>query len=257
MQKNQFLEAALGAVKKAEPVFLKHFGRPAGVAVKGGHFPSLVSDVDKEIEKIIFTELLEKFPLHAIVGEEHDPHTASSPYTWYIDPIDGPTNFIRGLSPCVISVALFDEQGPLVGVISAPNENILYRAVPGEGAFKNDKKMRVSDSSEFNMLVGGLGWKGADTGAELFRKMSTAVRTMRTFGSDALHLALVAEGKLDCYATNITSLYDVAAGLLLVTEAGGKATDWNGEAFTKNQQSLVVSNGVIHEVLLKIISLKD
>ncbi|MDO8482307.1 MAG: inositol monophosphatase [bacterium] len=254
MNENQFLEAALAAVKKAEPIFLKYFGNAEGVSVKEGIVPSLVSDADKEIEKLLMAELHEKFPEHAIVGEESPAQAGTGGYCWYIDPIDGTTNFTRGISHAAISVALFDEQGPLVAVLSAPQNNTLYHAVRGGGAFKNGEKLAVSNSDSFNMLVGGMGWKGAEKGADLFKKLLTVTRTLRVFGSDATALALVAEGSLDCFATTYTSLYDVGAGMLLVSEAGGKVTGWNGEPFTKSEQPLVASNGKIHDSLLKILA---
>lgn len=253
MKGNEFLEAALEAVKKAEPLFLKYFGNAVGVSVKEGIGPSLVSDADKEIEKLLIADIGAKFPEHAIVGEESPARAGKGGYCWYIDPIDGTTNFTRGISHCLISVALFDEQGPLVAVLSAPQNNILYHAVRGGGAFKNAKNIAVSSSASFNMLVGGMGWKGAEKGAELFKKLLTVTRTLRVFGSDATQLALVAEGRLDCFATTYTSLYDVGAGMLLVSEAGGKVTDWSGKPFTKSAQPIVVSNGKIHDKLLEVL----
>lgn len=254
MKENQFLEAALAAVKKAEPLFLKYFGNAEEVSVKEGIVPSLVSDTDKEIEKLLMAELHAKFPEHAIVGEESPARAGTGGYCWYIDPIDGTTNFTRGIPHCLISMALFDEQGPLVAVLSAPQNNTLYHAVRGGGAFKNGKKISVSGSSSFNMLIGGFGWKGTEKGADLFKKLLTVVRTLRVFGSDATQLALVAEGRLDCFATTYTSLYDVGAGMLLVSEAGGKVTDWKGQPFSKNEQPLVASNGKIHDSLLGVLS---
>lgn len=254
MQENQFLEVALRAVKKAEPIFLKYFGDARGVSIKEGIRPSLVSDADKEIEQIISAEIKTRFPTHAIVGEESEPSAGDSQYTWYIDPIDGTTNFIRGFSPCVISVGLFDERGPLVGIMASPQNGILYHAVRGEGAFKNGKKISVSNSSSFNMLVGGFCWRGTDNGVELLKKLSTVTRTLRAFGSVSMQLAMVAEGMIDCCVVTQTSLYDVASGLLLVSEAGGEVTDWSGQPFTKNDQPIVASNGVFHNSLLKVLS---
>src|SRR3989338_123577 len=250
MKENQFLEAALAAVKKAEPLFLKCFGNAVGVSVKEGVGPSLVSDTDKEIEGLLTSEISAQFPDHAIIGEELPTRSGKNSYCWYIDPIDGTTNFTRGISHCVISVALFDEQGPLVAVLSVPQDNTLSRAIRGGGAFKDGRKLTVSSSASFNMLVGGMGWKGSEKGADLFKKLLTVTRTLRVLGSDAIQLALVAEGSLDCFATTYTSLYDVGAGMLLVSEAGGKVTDWKGEPFTKSEQPIVASNGKIHGSLL-------
>ena len=254
MKEKQFLEVALEAVKKVEPLFLKNFGNTTGVSVKEGVVPSLVSDADTKIEKLLTDEILAHFPDHAVVGEELPAHAGRTGYCWYVDPIDGTTNFTRGIPLCAISVALFDTEGPVVAVLSVPQSDTLYHAIRGGGAFKNGKKISVSGSSSFNMLMGGMGWKGAERGAELLKKLLVITRTLRVFGSDALQLAMVSEGRLDCFVTTHTSLYDVGAGILLVSEAGGVTTDWSGKPFTKSEQPLVASNGKIHNSLLKALS---
>jgi myo-inositol-1(or 4)-monophosphatase len=255
-QEEKFLKVARLAVKKGEPIFLKCFGKPEEVSVKAGASPTLVTEADGEIEKIISAEISREFPSHAIVGEEGSPKKGDSPYTWYLDPIDGTTNFSRGFSPCVISAGLFDGEGPLVAVISDPVCRNEYYAIRGGGAFKNGKPIGVSKVSSFNMLVGGFGWKGQNgpkDGAELLKKILKVTRTARVLGSHAMQLAMVAEGVLDCFAANGTSIWDVAAGLLLVSEAGGKVTDWSGAPFVQSGQSIVGSNGIIHEALLKVL----
>lgn len=102
----KFLEVALEAVKRAEPIFVRHFGKASGVLLKAGETPSLVSDADKEIETLLTKEISARFPEHAIVGEEFPAVKKKAAFTWYIDPIDGTTNYIHGLTHCVISVGV-------------------------------------------------------------------------------------------------------------------------------------------------------
>lgn len=249
MQEQRFLDVALAAVKKAEPVFLKYFGDANNITTKHDRFTSLVSDADGEVEDVIRKAISEQFPSHAIIGEEGAP-VSGKHYTWYIDPIDGTTNFIRGFSPCAISIALWDREGPLIGVISAPQDDTTYYAMRGKGAYKNKKKISVSTTTSFDMTVGGLAGKGTDARVDLYRKALSVSRTIRILSSDAVQLAMVAEGKLDFFATNYTHPWDVSAGVLLVLEAGGNVTDWKGKSYTTASKQLVGSNGKIHSVLL-------
>src|SRR3989338_9937793 len=131
----RFLDVALEAVKKAEPIFLKSFGNASGVEEKidKGIYRSPVTDIDKEIEKSITSHLHAAFPDHSISGEELPVRTKASPYTWYIDPIDGTINYIRGLSPASISLALWEGDSPLIGVVSDPLHTTLYSAARGFG----------------------------------------------------------------------------------------------------------------------------
>src|SRR3989338_4519472 len=121
MKENQFLEVALEAVKKAEPIFCKYFGKAPGVTLKPGKTPSLVSDADKEIETLLSKEISAHFPKHAIGGEEFPAvKKEGAKFTWYIDPIDGTTNYVHGFAHCAISVGLWDAAGPPVSVVFHP-----------------------------------------------------------------------------------------------------------------------------------------
>jgi len=248
----KFLDVALEAVKLAEPIFVKHFGNASGIAVKREERTSLVSDADKDVECILRKSIHEAFPAHTIVGEEAGSSGERSSFVWYLDPIDGTTNFIRGLLPTVISVGLFDVNGPLVTVISSPATGVLYHAVRGRGAFKNGKKISVSEGIAKERLIGAFGWKHAEKGPAVLKNLLKVVRTARILGCDGMQLALVAEGTLDCFVTNEAKLWDVAAGLLLVSEAGGEVGDWKGSPFQTSGQSLVASNGKIHQQLLAV-----
>lgn len=249
----KFLEVALAAVKKAEPVFVEHFGKPSGVLLKEGQTPSLVSDADKEIETLLTKEISVRFPSHAIVGEEFPTvKKKEAEFTWYIDPIDGTTNYIHGFAHCAISVGLWDVGGPLVGVVSDPIHRACYTAVRGGGAFRNGAQIRVSSRNALTDCLGAIGWRWnePETGADLFRRMAPRAYRLRVLSSSALELCLVAEGALDFYVGTNCEVWDVAAGVLILTEAGGAGGDWKGKPLTVRSSSLAASNGKIHKELL-------
>jgi len=258
----KFLEAALGAVKKAEPIFCRYFGKARGVTLKPGKTPSLVSDADKEIETLLSKEISAHFPKHAIVGEEFPavkkeseftPHLPKGAgYTWYIDPIDGTTNYVHGFAHCCISVGLWDVKGPLVGVVSDPISGILYHAVRGGGAFKNGKCISVSARGALSDCLGTIGWKWGEpeTGVDLLRRFAPRVYRLRVLSSSALDLCLVAEGALDFHASKHSAIWDNAASMVILTEAGGAVTDWKGEPPSPPSSTIAASNGKVHGELL-------
>ncbi|OHA21550.1 MAG: hypothetical protein A2849_03970 [Candidatus Taylorbacteria bacterium RIFCSPHIGHO2_01_FULL_51_15] len=250
----KFLEVALEATKKAEPVFRKYFGNAPGVSEKvdQGMHRSPVTDVDKEIETLITSHLLSQFSTHSISGEEFSPQHHSSPYTWYIDPIDGTINYIRGLPFASISLGLWKEDVPIVAVVSDPMHNVTYSALHDKGAFRNGtQKLSVSSVSKFGEAVGGSGRAKALGEDPLLQRVAKAAYRGREYGGAALELCSVAEGKLDFWISERTKIYDVAAGMLMVTEAGGTVTDWEGNPYTLDSANIVASNGKIHTELLQ------
>lgn len=251
----KFLEVALQAAKKAGPIFCKHFGKPSGISSKQGKTPSLVSDTDREIETLLTKEISARFPEHAIVGEEFPAKKRNSPFTWYLDPIDGTTNYIHGLAHCSISVGLWDEAGPLVGVVSDPLNSACYSAVRGGGTFRNGKRIRVSSRGALKECLGAIGWRWnePEVGIDLIRRMAPRAYRFRVLSSSALEVCLVAEGALDFYIGTNCAVWDVAAGTLILTEAGGTAGDWKGKPLTAHSSTLAASNGKVHQEILEML----
>jgi len=246
----EFLDVALSAVKKAESVFVKHFGNPPGVTKKNDISQSLVSDIDIEIEHIITKALLEHFPTHSIVGEELPNQRHSGSYCWFIDPIDGTQNYIHGLPPASISVALWKDNVPLIGIVSDPIQSVLYSAVSGEGATKNGRAITVSSKRTLGESFGTIA--RVETLAELpeIQRVVSAAYRSRSMGGSALELSYIAEGKLDFQVSERIKIYDVAAAILILQEAGGKVSLWNGGQFTPESKQIVSSNGKVHEEIL-------
>lgn len=255
MQDNpeKFLEVALEAVKKAEPFFCASFGKASGVVEKKENaHRSLITDVDKEIERIITKHLVSRFPLHSISGEELPAQKKQSPYTWYIDPIDGTVNYVRGLFPVSISLGLWKDDKPLVGVVFDPMHMTLYSGVQGQGAFKNGKeKLRVSSASTLGESMGTIGRTTTLASEPTLQRVAKKMYRGRVYGSGALELCYIAEGKLDAMISERIKIFDVAAGIRILTEAGGKATNWHGKTFNPLTPQIVASNGKIHDEILK------
>ena len=252
----KFLEVALAAVRSAGPAFRASFGRASGIVEKKvGAYRSPVTDADKEIEKMIRTVLTEYFPDHSIVGEEFPAQKKKSPYTWYIDPIDGTINYIRGLPVASISVGLWRDETPLVAVVCEPISGDVYSAVRGEGAFKNGtQELSVSSISKLSGGMGGAGRVAVLATNSALQRVARSIYRGRVYGGSALELCFIAEGKLDVLVSERIKIYDVAAGMLILTEAGGAATDWEGKPFISTSTQFAASNGKIHGELLQALS---
>lgn len=249
-----YLKAAIEAAKESGRIFAKFFGKPKEVKKKNGDPRNLVTEIDFKIEKLIKTHIHKNFPGHCIMGEETGwENHAEEKLKWYIDPIDGTSNFIQGLPFACISIALWDNKGPLIGVVYNPILKYMYTATRGGGAFLNNKKIRVSQTSTLKDAFGCIGWVERESGVKLFAKIIRSCRKVRGLATSALQTAMVGGNILDFYVTRDLHIWDFAAAVLITTEAGGKVTDFKGNPVTPQSQSIIVSNGKIHKELLKII----
>lgn len=247
----KFLEVALEAVKRAEPIFLKSFGNASGVEIKKDVVGSEVSGADKEIEQLLTSAISSAFPDHGIVGEEGASKSGSL-YMWYFDPIDGTTNHIRGLHHCSISVALWDAHGPLVGIVSDPVNKVCFTATRGGGAFKNGRPIHVSKTTVLAKSIGALGWNWKD-GRSRNVLLDTIVKhtyRFRVFSGSALEICFVASGVLDFFVSISLHIWDMAAAILILTEAGGAVTEQKGGDVTAQSTTIVGTNGKLHGDLL-------
>ncbi len=247
----RFLEVALEAVKKAEPIFLKSFGCVSGDKKEHSGVESLVTEADKGIETLLAHELSLQFPDHAIIGEEGTAQKGKG-YSWYVDPIDGTTNYIHGIPHCSISVALWDALGPLVAIVHDPIHQATYTALRGGGSFKNGQAIRVSETALLKNAVGGVGWKPRDSTSrgDLIDRIEKSAYRFRVFSGTALDLCFLASGVFDFYVTSSTYLWDVAAGMLIVTEAGGKISEKGGADFSAQSKDILATNTTLHAELL-------
>lgn len=213
-----------------------------------------VTDIDIESERIILGILRAEFPDDSYLCEESGARTGSSRRRWIVDPIDGTANFMRGLPWTCVSIGL-EEGGVLVlGAIYNPFLDELFVAERGAGASLNGERIRVSRVADpaKALVTAGVGpsfWKNASVIDEL-KAIGDQVQDLRIFNSGALDLAYIAAGRIDAYWELESKPWDVAAGILLVEEAGGKISDFAGRPFKLDESRIVASNGRIHEKLV-------
>ena len=216
----------------------------------------LVTDVDEASEALIVGRIRERFPDDAVVAEESAAAAVLQGRRWVIDPVDGTANFVHGHPFVAVSIALVDDEGPAVGVVHAPFLGEVYHAVRGGGAFLNGEPIRVSGVDQFarSLLATGFPFKLGKGDLDAWMMMvADAVRgthDVRRAGSAALDLAFIAAGRVEGFFEIGLAPWDVAAGILLVTEAGGRVTGWPGDAEPPLVTGrILASNGTIHDGL--------
>jgi myo-inositol-1(or 4)-monophosphatase len=249
----KFLEVALAAVKKAEPVFTKHFGKPATISEKTSD-RDWVTNADKEIEEMLVSEIRAAFPSHEIVGEEFSATLKpTGEFSWYIDPIDGTSQYIHGIPLCCISVALIDSKGPLVAVISSPETEEVFHAVRGGGAYKNGQPITVSKKAELTSSYGGIGWSNSELLEGFVARIMPFIGKVRVFATSALQMCFVADGRFDTYVVTGIKPWDIAAGVLIAQEAGASVTGFDNRPYRISDTEALATNGLLHAPFLEVI----
>lgn len=224
----------------------------------------LVTQYDRLAEQLLVQELQTHFPEHDIVGEEGGGTTSDAPYVWYIDPIDGTTNFAHRIPFFVVSLALFHEGQPFLGVIMDPLRDECFTAVVGEGAHlhHNDQitPLHVSDAQELRHSVIATGFPYDRHTSELdnlrqFAAFAKRVQGIRRCGAAALDLAYVAAGRFDGYWEYKLNMWDVGAGVLLVQEAGGRVSRIvdRGPFQVEPKTALVAANPILHDEIFAVL----
>ena len=248
-------KTAIKAAKEAGDFLNKNFtkiGRK-NIFIKNAH--EVVSKVDLGAEKIILKIIRSKFPQHNIFSEEIGKINHNSDYLWAIDPLDGSTNYLLHNPFYSVSITLIKNGEPLLGVIYAPFLKRMFVAEKGKGAFLNGKRIKVSTKTKLNKsfltFCHGHQPKQLKRAIKIFQTFKLKGLEMRQFGSAALECAWVASGITDNIMIPGTNLYDIAAGILLVREAGGKVTDFRGKNWDIKSKDMLCSNGKIHNKLLK------
>ena len=243
---NEFLEAAIEAARAAGASLRENFHQPLRVNSAEAHDIKL--EIDVQTQELITNILLTKFPAHALYGEEGIVGDQSAEHQWIVDPIDGTVNYYYGIPHFCISIALRARDEIIVGVIYDPIRDELWACRKGEAPTLNGKAFRVSTRVTLAecILSVGLSKTNAtiDAGMPLLQDMVRRVRKCRLMGSAALDMAYVACGRFDAYIEQGISLWDIAAGILLVESAGGKI-EMKPRTDMKDKYSIVASNGMI------------
>lgn len=214
----------------------------------------LVSVADRESEAHVIARLHEHFAGHGIVAEESDPHPGRGRLTWYVDPLDGTTNYVHGFHAFAVSMGLYEGPDPVVAVVHAPALGETFHAVRGGGAWVGERRLQVSKAARLidALLVTGFACVRDDVTrnnlANFVRLMGES-QGVRRVGSAALDMAYVAAGRFDAFWELCLAPWDVAAGALLIREAGGEVSDFLGGRDWLHGRHIVASNRALHEVL--------
>jgi myo-inositol-1(or 4)-monophosphatase len=243
------LEVAVEAAHLAGSYQRHRFTSPLEIDMKGDK--DLVTEVDRESERLIVTHLLASFPDYNIVAEEGKYPQGDSPFRWIIDPLDGTTNYAHGFPWFCVSIGLEAAGEIVAGVIYNPVQEELFTASNGSGAFLNGRRLQVSSRSPLkNTLLGtGFPYDCASDPANNFAHFvcfQKTARGIRRAGAAALDLAYVAAGRLDGFWELKLKPWDVAAGILMVHEAGGMVSTFDGSPYDIYNNRVVASNGLIH-----------
>jgi myo-inositol-1(or 4)-monophosphatase len=251
------LWVALRAARAGAEEVLAGAGTDFLTEMKGNVDP--VTEVDERAETAIRVNIATHFPDDSILGEEGGGADWKKGRVWIIDPIDGTINFVHAIPQFSVSVALWDDGVPLIGVVIDVMRQEEFVAIRGEGARLNDRKIKVSDTPSMNeaLLATGFPYDRQEHAREYLDVVGTVLENaqgMRRMGSAALDLAWVACGRFDGYWEYGIQPWDAAAGVLLVSEAGGLVTDHTGAGNDLDARACIATNGKIHDELQSIVA---
>jgi myo-inositol-1(or 4)-monophosphatase len=230
-----------------------------GFQIEYKHAIDLVTDADRKSEQVIIDTIRRAYRHHDILAEERGMESVGvSPYKWVIDPLDGTTNFAHGFPMFCVSIGLEYRGKIVLGVILDPTRQELFVAVSGQGATLNGNPIRVSRSAELNaaLLVTGFAYdfrESTHNNLDYFTRFCLVARGVRRTGSAAIDLCYVAAGRFDGFWEMKLHPWDMAAGSLMVTEAGGRMSDFKGGSFSIYGQEMVASNDLIHNEMLAVL----
>lgn len=248
------LEAAISAAREAGGVLREGFGWQHTVRYKGE--VDIVTEVDEQAERVIKEILLVAFPAYGMLAEEGGWLSGEEDARWIVDPLDATINYAHGLPIFAVSIAL-ERTGELaLGVVYDPMREETYVAERGGGATLNDEPIRVSDTDESSRALIATGFpydrNKMPEALDLFGRFAAVTRGMRRLGSTALDLCYVASRRLDGYYERGIWAWDIAAGSLILEEAGGKVTDYRGSELDLEGREIVASNGALHPAMTRL-----
>jgi myo-inositol-1(or 4)-monophosphatase len=248
---------------------LKQLALEAGKIIYEGYHASkeithkgtvdLVTQYDVAVEKFVMERLEILFPEHALVGEESHEGSYHYDKVIYIDPIDGTTNFVHGFPHLALSISVWEAGEPVMAVVYNPILEEMFWAVRGEGAYLGEKRLSVSTQDVLQQSLIGTGFPYAKVNAgieyhwviDCLTNLLPHIRDIRRLGAAAVDLCYLAEGRIDAFYEIDLKPWDVAGGILILLEAGGKVSNVSGESYDFDDKSIVCSNGLVHEQLLE------
>ena len=253
-----FLNVAVKAARRAGQIINRAALELDSLQVARKGQSDYVTQIDRAAEDAIKEILLEAYPSHGILAEETGKTPGKSEFEWIIDPLDGTTNFIHGFPQYAISIALAQEGQVAHGVIYDPIRNELFTASKGRGAFLNDRRVRVSRADRLTDSLIGTGFPyrvfdRVDAYMGAFRELTEKTAGMRRPGAASLDLAYMASGRLDGFWEFGLAPWDMAAGTLMILEAGGFVTDLNGNSDYLSTGDVIAGTPKVHTQLLQIV----
>jgi myo-inositol-1(or 4)-monophosphatase len=243
--------------REAGEIIKDGFGKNLDIQYKSNE-TNLVTQIDKASEKTIVEYISKKFPSHGILAEESGNVKNGSEYLWVVDPLDGTTNFAHGLPIFSVSIGLQKNGKTIAGVVYDVMQNIIYSAEAGSGAFANSKRIKVNENNQLNhgVLVTGFPYnisENPDNALGKFTALTKVMRGIRRLGSAAIDFSYVANGVFDGFWEVYLHPWDVCAGILIVQEAGGMVTDFDGREIDIYSKRFLASNKKIHPKLIDVL----
>jgi myo-inositol-1(or 4)-monophosphatase len=258
MADKTMLEIAVSCARHAGEILLRNLEKPRHIEHKESQDTNLVTETDTEVEEFLIGVIRREFPNHDILAEESGSHGLTSEYRWIIDPLDGTTNYAHRMPLFCTSIGLERRGEIILGVIYDPTRDELYTAEKGRGAFLNGRRLQVSDTDKLgeSLLVTGFPYdvrSNPDHVVQHFAAFLMEARALRRLGSAAIDCCYVAAGRFDGFWESSLNPWDMAAGVLMVLEAGGKFF-FNDTATTEiYTRAMVVSNGKIHDQIIDVL----
>lgn len=248
-----YLHAAIEVAREAGTILCEEFAHTPEISYKGD--VDIVTQADKRSEQRIVRRLTELFPEHSIAAEEGTGREQESEFRWHVDPLDGTTNFAHGYPCFCVSIALAQHDTPLAAVVFNPFYGELFAAAQGQGATLNGKPIHVSKAETLatSLLCTGFPVQNRQlsTNLQFYGEFTMRSHGVRRDGSAALDLAYVAAGRFDGFWEFGLKKWDTAAGVLLIEEAGGKVSDFNGASYQLGGPVILATNGLIHDEMRK------
>lgn len=260
MDYHTITQYAIALCKQAGAIIVEGYYRD-DITIDYKSRTNLVTDIDYKSEKYIVSKLKEQFPDFDIVAEEGGLECADGEYIWYVDPLDATNNFAHKIPWFCVTIALYSKalEAAVAGVVYEPLRDECFYAWKGGGAYLNEKRIYVSQINDIgiSIIATGFPYKKDDpscNNAKQFNNVLPYVQGMRRMGSAAIDLSYVACGRFDGYWEPLLYPWDMAAGALLVEEAGGMVTHYNGNTFDPEFPEICATNGLIHQQLLELIN---
>ncbi|MBZ5722974.1 MAG: inositol monophosphatase [Acidobacteriia bacterium] len=249
-----FVPATSEIAREAGALLMKYFQQHVKVKVEYKGDVDLVTVADRESETLILERIRARWPSHDVIGEEGARIETGSDYRWYIDPLDGTTNFAHGFPVFCVSMALEYKGKRIAGVVYDPTRDELFSAEQGSGAFLNGEPVQVSKTANLAECLVATGFpshkRHKNPNIYFYHQITLRTHGVRRAGSAALDLCSVACGRFDGFWEFNLNPWDTAAGVLMVEEAGGRVTDFSGGPFQIASRETLASNGLVHEALL-------